>query len=99
MRSLKPVAMSRDELLALLTDMIERVRLWDSFGGSIEYDALDHLPEGKDFWVHGVYRMGNSEGQGGVRMIGEVHEDPPSPHDPMFFADDDHVVKPGGDGE
>jgi hypothetical protein len=30
------------------------------------------LPEGKDFWVHGVYRIGNSQGQGGVRMIGTV---------------------------
>lgn len=27
------------------------------------------LPEGKDFWVSGLYRVGNAEGQGGMRLI------------------------------
>lgn len=34
--------------------------------------GVEPLPEGKDFWVRGVYRVGNSMGQGGVRILGEV---------------------------
>lgn len=33
------------------------------------------LPQGKDFWVSGLYRIGNSMGQGGMRMI---HDSTPS---------------------
>jgi hypothetical protein len=35
-------------------------------------DGVEPLGEGKDFWVRAVFRVGNSEGQGGVRMVGEV---------------------------
>lgn len=30
------------------------------------------LPEGKEFWVRAGYRVGNSEGQGGFRVVGDV---------------------------
>jgi len=104
-RGLGPVAMNTDELLEVLAGITNTVRARDSYGGSIEYDAMDGppcpdckgqgvrqfdsdgteacppcagwgrqlLPEDKQYWVRGVYRIGNSEGQGGVRMIGEVH--------------------------
>lgn len=103
--ALNPVPMSAQELRLLLLHIADSVAEKDSFGGSIEYDALggppcdycggsgvsrivsdgpedvcpgcggfgvQDLPAGKDFWVHGVYRVGNSMGQGSVRMIGEV---------------------------
>lgn len=79
MTGLIPVGMSHDELADLLLDMSERVRRGDSYEGNIEY----HFPEEctpepgwpdpmDDFWVRGVYRVGNLEGQGGVRMVGSV---------------------------
>lgn len=102
--ALTPVPMSTPELNDVLLDIVHALGDRDSFGGSIEYDALggppcpqcqgsgstgqhidldpiqcdlcdglgcEPLPPGKDFWVHGVYRVGNSQGQGGVRIVGK----------------------------
>lgn len=69
---MKPVGMSKDELLAVLDDIRAVVAADDSFEGSIEY--LIPLPEQEleaDFAVRASYRTGNSMGQGGVRLIGE----------------------------
>jgi len=70
---IQPVPMSRVELSTLLVEMAATVAEGDSFGGSIEYDALE-APEGVDYLVHGVYRIGNSQGQGGMRVIGTFPE-------------------------
>lgn len=79
--SLKPVPMTTDEMADLLEDMARTVRARDSFGGSIQFDALvDDVEElkGRDYLVSGVYRIGNSMGQGGTRMIGTVEPEDPS---------------------
>lgn len=69
--SLRPVPMTIDELAALLRDMLAEIERKASFGGSIEYDALDpDVPPDKHYMVRGVYRVGNDFGQGGTRMIG-----------------------------
>jgi hypothetical protein len=60
-----------------------RVMEGDSMEGSIEYllpPTPDELPDGEghakwadaEFAVRASYRVGNSMGQGGVRMIGEM---------------------------
>lgn len=64
----KPVPMSKSKLLALLTDIHNLVVENDSFGGHLEYDVLE-APEGVDFMVRAGYRIGNSQGQGGFRLI------------------------------
>ena len=69
---MQPVGVTHDELESILTDMLERVKARDSFGGFIEYDALAEVPEGKDFLARASWRVGNSQGQGGMRLVGEV---------------------------
>lgn len=67
-----PVNMSHEELLAVLADITDRVRHGDSFEGSLTY-AIPEDPEAApgSFDVLASYRIGNSMGQGGMRMIGE----------------------------
>jgi hypothetical protein len=66
--------MSKDELVATLRDMADAVEHDDSFGGRMAYDlGLEYdLPPEAYAMVTAVYRIGNSIGQGGVRMVGEV---------------------------
>jgi len=80
MSNLIPVGMDRHELAALLRDMADRAEVGDSYEGNIEYHWPDEEMAGRDgwpavdadFWVHGVYRVGNLQGQGGMRVIGKV---------------------------
>ena len=70
----KPIPMTTEVLLNILDDIRARVAAGDSFEGSIEYlmpyDEDMELVEGADFMVHAAYRIGNSLGQGGMRLIG-----------------------------
>lgn len=88
-----PVWMSYGELMATLEDMRKHVAAGDSFEGSIEYlmpgpGEQEHFPEHADMpedeWYRGVmvqasYRIGNRQGQGGMRMIGQMREVPEVP--------------------
>jgi hypothetical protein len=65
-----PVPMTKDELLAVLDDMRERVAAGDSFEGFLNYLIPDE-PDKAEFAVEARYRVGNLDGQGGMRMIGE----------------------------
>lgn len=69
-----PKGLSKAELLEVLGDMHDLVSIDDSFEGSIEYLIPD--PEGPnadaDFEVRASYRVGNRDGQGGVRMVGVI---------------------------
>lgn len=57
--------MTTEELVAVLDDIKKRVQEKDSFEGSISYEKGDE----KDSWeVVGAYRLGNSQGQGSVRV-------------------------------
>lgn len=65
----RPVPMSKDQLLAVLDDIRAHVAANDSFEGSIEYLMPEEPGEGVDFDVRAGYRIGNSVGQGGFRLI------------------------------
>jgi hypothetical protein len=85
MSNLIPKEMHPRDIAAVLRDMADRVESGDSFEGSIEY-LLPDVPEWaqrgepeppgyehRDYrLVRATYRVGNTDGQGGVTMIGEV---------------------------
>lgn len=66
--------MSRDDLVALLDDIRNRVATGDSFEGNVQYLISDR---DHPFDVAASYRVGNSAGQGGVRMVGVPVRDEP----------------------
>jgi len=80
--NLIPVAMSKEQLVNLLEDITRRVQAGDSYEGNLQYempiedgqaDVVPGWPTADcDFWVTGTYRIGNLQGQGGMRMIGEA---------------------------
>lgn len=63
------VSMTKDQLLAVLDDIRAGVAAGDSFEGSIEYLMPGPLGLGGDFAVRASYRIGNTMGQGGLRVI------------------------------
>lgn len=74
MSNLIPVPMDRVELPGLLRLMAQLIEDGDSFEGNIEYLMPDPEDPPADFMVRGVFRTGNSMGQGGTTMIGRVPE-------------------------
>lgn len=73
---MNPIIMTYAALADILDDMAQRVRNGDSFEGSIEYLMPEPgTPEAEDYdnvAVVGSYRIGNSTGQGGYRMISAI---------------------------
>ncbi|TDD97582.1 hypothetical protein [Actinomadura rubrisoli] len=67
--------MARDQLLAVIDDIRTRVANGDSFEGSIEYLMPENPGGGVDFDVRAGYRIGNSMGQGGFRLIAAPEAD------------------------
>lgn len=75
MSNLVPRRMKYAELADILSDMAERARAGDSYEGHIEYLIPEDGSGGPfDVDVRGAYRIGNTMGQGGMRMIGTVPE-------------------------
>lgn len=72
MASERPVPVSKDELLRILANVVEHIENNDSFEGRINY-GISEDPDA-DFEVIAVYRIGNSEGQGGMRVIANWSE-------------------------
>jgi len=76
MSRLVPKPLTQDQLVEVLADMAQRVERGDSFEGSIEYlmpgpfEDLMEIPEDTYALVKASYRVGNTDGQGGVRLIG-----------------------------
>ncbi len=69
--------MSKEELLSIIDEMGDRVGAGDSFEGFLNY--LLPFPDDDDsihFRVEVRFRVGNSEGQGGMKMIGVDTERP-----------------------
>jgi hypothetical protein len=64
---MRPTTLSKAELADLFLALHYRIADGDSFGGSLEYE----LDDNGDFSVQGCYRVGNSEGQGGMVVLGE----------------------------
>jgi len=75
-----PTYMTRDEFLAVLDDIRDRVLRGDSMEGYVSWEIPWHHamgdaetdPEGDGFRVQAGYRIGNLQGQGGMRLIGEM---------------------------
>lgn len=75
MSNLVPVGMSYHALADLLNNMASRIRSGDSFEGFIEYSMPDEMEESMStaqVMVRGSYRFGNTQGQGGVHIIGTM---------------------------
>jgi hypothetical protein len=72
-----PIPMDAETLAAVLHDMAAHVEAGDSFEGSIEY--LMPAPGDPECYamVRASYRIGNTLGQGGVRLIGTLGGKPP----------------------
>lgn len=68
---MKPVKQSKESLIAVLEDILARIKADDSFEGSLSYTAMDEGLARGEFNVLANWRVGNSEGQGGCVMIGE----------------------------
>lgn len=65
----QPINLTRAELLDVLDDLRDRVAAGDSLEGSFEY----MLPEdGPGYDVRASYRVGNLQGQGGMRIVGRM---------------------------
>lgn len=68
-----PVPMDKATLLKILDDIRILVDAGDSYEGSIEYLMPGPGdPEDAEFMVRGAYRIGNLQGQGGMRLIGKI---------------------------
>jgi hypothetical protein len=69
----KPVPLTQEQLTELLADILDHIRDGDSFEGHLEYsmpDPDDSPPDGTYAMVRAAYRVGNLQGQGGMRMVG-----------------------------
>ncbi|MEU2724017.1 hypothetical protein [Streptomyces smyrnaeus] len=66
--------MSREQLVALLDDIRERVATGDSYEGNLQYFISDG---DHPYDVSAAYRVGNRMGQGGMRMVGIPVRDEP----------------------
>jgi hypothetical protein len=71
-----PVGTTHAALAAVLRGMADLVEAGDSLEGSIEYAVpIDEPPE-VEVLVRASFRIGNREGQGGVRIIGTLGRTP-----------------------
>jgi hypothetical protein len=68
---MKPIASDYARVAAILRDMADHVQAHDSLEGSIEYSMPDSSAGDVEVMVRASYRIGNSMGQGGVRIVGE----------------------------
>ena len=79
-RRLYPVPLTHTETLAVLEQIVDGFRSGDTLEGSIEFTVYvpeEDNPESPITWaVQASYRIGNREGQGGLRMIGEWKDIP-----------------------
>lgn len=69
----QPTVLSTQEFLDVLDDIRTRVESGDSWEGSLEYRFSDQSGPGRDFEVCAAYRVGNTGGQGGMRIIASGH--------------------------
>lgn len=69
---------TREQLAATLRDMAARVEKGDSFQGHISYDMMEGGLNRGEVEVSGVYRIGNTDGQGGTVMMEATPRNPES---------------------
>lgn len=76
---------TKEQLLSILADISAAIQADDSFEGSLSYTVMAEGLERGEFEVEAVYRIGNSEGQGGMVLIrreapaASAEQDPQSP--------------------
>ena len=71
---IKPVYMTQEELLDVIDDIRQRVAAGDSYEGFLNYLLPDEDDPPQGFRVEARWRVGNLQGQGGMRVVGEMHE-------------------------
>lgn len=64
--ALAPALLSKEQLCATLREVAALVEADDSIEGHLAYEAVDRAV----YAVSGCYRLGNSQGQGGARVLG-----------------------------
>jgi hypothetical protein len=73
---MRPEPMTKAQLLEVIDDIRMRVEAGDSYEGFLNYlmpyDDDDEIIEDADFVVEARYRVGNLQGQGGMRMVGKL---------------------------
>lgn len=69
-----PANLSRESLLAILDEIRAGVATGDTLEGSIQFSLnYDDEPAAEHPWdVQAAYRIGNTQGQGGTRLIGHA---------------------------
>jgi hypothetical protein len=70
-----PIGMSKTALLQLLDDVRARVAEGDSFEGFLEYVIPEDAHSSADFDVRAAYRVGNANGQGGMRFVASIDDE------------------------
>jgi hypothetical protein len=64
---------TKEQLVSEVEDMLACIKSDDSYGGFMEYDTIgsEGMPELKqgEFLLRASYRIGNSYGQGGMRIV------------------------------
>lgn len=65
-----PVPLSRDELASVLRSIADGFESGDTLEGSVEF----LMGDGSTWDVRASYRIGNTQGQGGMRIVGQMQE-------------------------
>lgn len=68
---MQPKYLTRSELLEVVDDMRQRIEVGDSFEGFLNYLMPEEGDDPGGFRVEARYRVGNLQGQGGMRMVFE----------------------------
>ena len=58
-----------EQLLSLLDELKSRIQSGDSFEGTLTYTCIDEHLQSGEWEVSGSYRVGNQDGQGGMRVL------------------------------
>jgi hypothetical protein len=61
--------LTKEQLAANLHLMADLILLDDSYEGQIEYSNLGRRTPAGHYLVRGQFRFGNSQGQGGMRVL------------------------------
>jgi len=74
---MEPIKIPKTGLASILREMAKAVENNDSFEGSISYEicASDHNSKTINMSIYdvtGSFRVGNSEGQGSMRIFGDL---------------------------
>lgn len=72
-----PIPLTRGELAAVLADVLQGIESGDTLEGSIQFlqpSATMDEPTDADYMVMASYRIGNLNGQGGLRLLGTLTE-------------------------